>query len=63
MGELLSDYGCGLKALKESQKHNELEHKIKALQRKLPSMKISSRVNEYFVLSDGYYNLAISTNP
>ncbi len=62
-GGLLDKYGIGLKALKGSKRHQRLSKAITNLQRQLPAVSISSRVNQYFYESDGYYNLMLSIKP
>jgi len=63
IGELLNEYNIGLKALKETRKYKQLIADIKDLQRQLPNVAISAKVNEYLYQSEGFYNLLLSTKP
>lgn len=63
IGELLNNYNIGLKALKETKEYERTITDIKILQRQLPSMLISVKVNEYLYQSDGYYSMLLSTKP
>lgn len=63
VGELLNKYSIGLKPLKESKEYLRIVNEIKFLQRQLPSIAISAKVNEYLYQSDGYYSMLLSTKP
>ncbi len=63
IGELLNKYDIGLKHLKETKEYERVISDIKYLQRQLPSMAISAKVNEYLYQSEGYYSMLLSTKP
>jgi hypothetical protein len=63
MGGLLNSYNCGLESITETLPYQKLKSKIKSLQRKSPSMKISTKVNDYFYWSEGLYSILLSIKP
>jgi len=63
MGALMSDYNEGLASLTTNEKYQNIYQRIKQLQRRSPSAEISTKVNEYFHQSEGWYSLLLSIKP
>jgi hypothetical protein len=63
IGELLNNYNIGLIKLKETKGYQRLMADIKILQRQLPTLAISIKVNDYLYQSEGYYSMLLSTKP
>jgi hypothetical protein len=61
MGGILDSYNIGLQNITSKPKLKNLDKSIESLQRKVPAVKISHAVNDYYVWSEGLYITLLSS--
>jgi hypothetical protein len=61
MGGILNSYNAGLESITSKPDLQKLDKRIKSLQRKVPAVKISQAVNDYYQWSEGLYLIILAT--
>jgi hypothetical protein len=59
----LNSHNIGLERVTDTPRYHRLYHKIKTLQRRVPSANINMKINEYWRWSEGLYSLILSAKP